>query len=246
LNLNGPWRFRFDDALEFRLPHQIPAWPHTIEVPFAPESRRSGIGSTEFHSACWYQRDFELTPTAGFDTAAEVDGRVLLHFGAVDYLAKVWVNDTPMGQHEGGHTPFHFDITDALTPDGPQNVTVYALDDPHDLQKPRGKQDWRLEPHSIWYPRTTGIWQTVWIECVPRTYIEQLTVAAQSGALGDRTRRLHRGRRRQGPRAHDRAQSWRTAIGRRPLSNRESRGPSADRVVGSGYRRFPQRIAVVA
>jgi beta-galactosidase/beta-glucuronidase len=175
LNLNGTWRFRFDNALEFRLPREIPEWPLTIEVPFAPESRRSGIGSTEFHYACWYQRDFELTSAAGLDAGENVDGRVLLHFGAVDYVARVWVNDTLVGHHEGGHTPFQFDITNALSRDRRQSVTVYAHDDPHDLQKPRGKQDWRLEPHSIWYPRTTGIWQTVWIECVPRTYIEQVT-----------------------------------------------------------------------
>jgi beta-galactosidase/beta-glucuronidase len=175
INLNGAWRFRFDDALEFRLPREIKEWTHSIEVPFAPESRRSGIGSTGFHCACWYERDFDLPADSFLDRDGMPDRRVLLHFGAVDYSATVWVNDVPIGQHEGGHTPFHFEITKALTRDGRQRVTVYAYDDPHDLQKPRGKQDWRLEPHSIWYPRTTGIWQTVWIECVPRTYIERLT-----------------------------------------------------------------------
>jgi beta-galactosidase/beta-glucuronidase len=175
MNLNGSWRFRFDDALEFRLPREIESWPLTIEVPFAPESTRSGIADTGFHCACWYQRDFEFHLDRAPGMHRPLDGRVLLHFGAVDYLARVWINDVLVGEHEGGHASFHFDITRALARDGRQRLTVYAYDDPQDLQKPRGKQDWRLEPHSIWYPRTTGIWQTVWIECVPRTYVERLT-----------------------------------------------------------------------
>jgi beta-galactosidase/beta-glucuronidase len=102
------------------------------------------------------------------------DNRVLLHFGAVDYRARVWVNGQFMLDHEGGHTPFSMDITSVLNQDGRQTVTVWAEDDPHDLAKPRGKQDWQRHPHSIWYPRTSGIWQTVWLEQVPATYIERL------------------------------------------------------------------------
>jgi beta-galactosidase/beta-glucuronidase len=98
----------------------------------------------------------------------------LLHFGAVDYAARVWVNGQFVADHEGGHTPFKVDITAALNPTGSQRVTVWAQDDPHDLAKPRGKQDWQLEPHSIWYPRTSGIWQTVWAERVPETYIDRI------------------------------------------------------------------------
>jgi beta-galactosidase/beta-glucuronidase len=100
--------------------------------------------------------------------------RVLLHFGAVDYRARVWVNGQFMIDHAGGHTPFSMDITSVLSPSGHQTVTVWAEDDPHDLAKPRGKQDWQREPHSIWYPRTSGIWQTVWLERVPQTYIDRL------------------------------------------------------------------------
>lgn len=102
------------------------------------------------------------------------DSRVILHFGAVDYSARVWVNGIYVTSHEGGHTPFSADITHALNASGMQTVTVHVEDDPHELNKPRGKQDWQLEPHSIWYPRTTGIWQTVWIEEVPRTYIQKI------------------------------------------------------------------------
>ena len=165
-SLNGPWRFCFDDALQWERPSDITAWPLTIEVPFAPESQKSGIGDTGFHLACWYEREFEATQAG--------DERVYLHFGAVDYEARVWVNDKLVAHHEGGHTPFSADITGALNPQSPQKVTVCALDDPDDMEKPRGKQDWRLEPHGIWYPRTSGIWQTVWIETRPRTHIASL------------------------------------------------------------------------
>jgi beta-galactosidase/beta-glucuronidase len=169
ISLDGPWRFAFDGAMAWRIPRDVGAWTHTIEVPFAPECARSGIGDQAFHRAVWYEREFDV------DAKLLADGRrLILHFGAVDYHARVWVNDIPVAEHYGGHTPFRADITFALKQGGQQRVTVWAEDDPQDLEKPRGKQDWRLHPHSIWYPRTTGIWQTVWLESVPRTYIESL------------------------------------------------------------------------
>jgi beta-galactosidase/beta-glucuronidase len=164
-SLNGPWRFTFDNERKYQHPIDGIKWTNQITVPFPPESNASGIGNRGFHNACWYERDFDIKP----------DGqKVFLHFGAVDYRAQVWVNGAMVAEHEGGHTPFSADITRALNSSGQQVVTVLAEDDPHDLAKPRGKQDWQLEPHSIWYPRTTGIWQTVWIERVPNTYIEKL------------------------------------------------------------------------
>jgi beta-galactosidase/beta-glucuronidase len=165
LNLNGKWRFRYDDNAQCQMPDGVSGWTHEINVPFAPESELSGIGDTGFHRFCWYERDFTLQPSTD---------RTILHFGAVDYLARVWVNGQLVAEHEGGHTPFAADITQALKADGRQTVTVFVDDDPFDLAKPRGKQDWLLEPHSIWYPRTTGIWQTVWVEQVPRTFIQTL------------------------------------------------------------------------
>jgi beta-galactosidase/beta-glucuronidase len=164
-SLDGPWRFAFDDAGAWRLPADVPDWPLAIEVPFPPESEASGIGDTGFHSSFWYQRDFHCE--AG-------SGRVLLRFGAVDFAARVWVNGALATTHEGGHTPFMADITDLLAPGARQVVTVCVRDDPHDLTQPRGKQDWQLEAHSIWYPRTSGIWQTVWIERVGRTWVDKL------------------------------------------------------------------------
>ncbi|MEG4353091.1 glycoside hydrolase family 2 TIM barrel-domain containing protein [Microcoleus sp. LAD1_D5] len=163
--LNGQWRFAYDDAGHCVQPIDISEWTHTIEVPFAPESAKSGIGDTNFHANCWYEREFDVPHT---------EGRVLLHFGAVDYRARVWVNGQFVIEHEGGHTPFSADITAVVNLNGPQRVTVWAQDDPQDLEQPRGKQDWQIEPHSIWYPRTTGIWQTVWVELVPHTYIERI------------------------------------------------------------------------
>ena len=152
-SLDGPWRFAFDDEKRCSHPREIEQWPMQIVVPYPIESKASGLGDRGFHKACWYQRDFDVQATG--------TSRVILHFGAVDYFAKVWVNGQYVTSHEGGHTPFQCDITDVLNPSGPQVVTVYVEDDPHELNKPRGKQDWQLEPHSIWYPRTTGIWQTV-------------------------------------------------------------------------------------
>jgi len=163
--LNGKWKFAYDDAGHCVQPIDISEWTHTIEVPFAPESAKSGIGDTNFHPNCWYEREFDVPHT---------EGRVLLHFGAVDYRARVWVNGQFVIEHEGGHTPFTADITAIVNLNGMQRVTVWAHDDPQDLEQPRGKQDWQIEPHSIWYPRTTGIWQTVWVELVPHTYIERI------------------------------------------------------------------------
>ena len=146
--LNGPWRFRFDDEHRFACPADVDAWPAEIVVPYPPESQASGVGDRGFHSVCWYERDLDLV--AG-------EGRVILHFGAVDYAARVWVNGSLVVEHEGGHTPFSADITRFLNGAGRQTVTLRAEDDPHDLAKPRGKQDWQAEPHGIWYPRTTGM-----------------------------------------------------------------------------------------
>jgi beta-galactosidase/beta-glucuronidase len=166
MNLNGRWDFHVDDGGEARHPVDIAEWESTIEVPFAPESERSGIADEGFHADVWYSRIFDLEP--------EPDRVVHLHFGAVDYDAKVWVNGSYVGGHEGGHTPFMLDITEAMVAGPAQRVTVWAHDNPQDLAKPRGKQDWQSQPHSIWYPRTTGIWQTVWLETVRSHHIDRL------------------------------------------------------------------------
>lgn len=92
----------------------------------------------------------------------------------MDYCATVWIDGCHAGSHTGGYTPFALDATDLLAAEGEHQLVVRAEDDPHDLAKPRGKQDWQLQPHSIWYPRTTGIWQTVWLETLPASWVEGL------------------------------------------------------------------------
>lgn len=166
ISLNGTWDFAFDDDAAWTGPRTV-NWSRQITVPFSPETRASGVNADGFFRVVWYRRSFdrpELPP----------GHRLLLHFGAVDYSAEVWVNGVKVRSHQGGYTPFHADITDVLKENGAQEIIVRAEDDPLDLAKPRGKQDWKLESHSIWYPRTTGIWQTVWMEVVPASYIAVL------------------------------------------------------------------------
>lgn len=164
-DLNGIWDFAFDPEARWNEPHEV-AWSHEIEVPFAPETALSGIAETGFFRACWYRRSI--------DAPELTDGRrLMLHFGAVDHSAVVWINGSVAGRHEGGYTPFALDITPLLEGERIE-IVVRAEDDPSDLAKPRGKQEWQLEPHSIWYPRTTGIWQTVWLETVGATCIGSL------------------------------------------------------------------------
>ena len=166
MSLDGAWDFSLDGGGTGALPSSV-SFDREILVPFSPETLASGIEETGFIPTCWYRKTFE----APRRTRRE---RIILHFGAVDHHATVWVNDSIVAEHAGGYTPFRADITDVLTPSGPQTLAVRADDDPHDLAKPRGKQDWQLTPHSIWYPRTTGIWQTVWLERVSATFIDHI------------------------------------------------------------------------
>jgi beta-galactosidase/beta-glucuronidase len=169
-DLGGPWRFAFDDAdagVDAQWPLREDVFDRVIEVPFPFESRASGIGDTGFHPVVWYRRTVPVPVRPG--------RRVLLHFGAVDHRAQVWVNGRVVAVHEGGHTPFSADITPALDASGQQVVVVRAEDSPVDLRQPRGKQDWQREPHAIWYDRTSGIWQPVWLEEVPATHVRSLT-----------------------------------------------------------------------
>ena len=165
-SLNGNWDFALDPVRTWRIPADV-EWNSTIRVPFSPETNASGIAHTGFYRACWYRRHIDVPATQGGQ-------RLLLHFGAVDYTATVWIDGVAVGQHRGGYTPFQFDITDAVGGRTTCEIVVRAEDDPHDLSKPRGKQDWQREPHSIWYPRTTGIWQTVWLEVVPATRLGRI------------------------------------------------------------------------
>lgn len=164
-NLNGLW----DYAIQ---PKDAPApssYEGRILVPFPVESALSGVGrAVRPDQRLWYRRAFTV-PEAW-------RGRhVLLHFGAVDWHASVWVNGRSIGEHKGGYTPFHFDITGALRPTGPQEIVVSVWDPTDTWTQPRGKQT--LNPQGIWYTAVTGIWQTVWLEPVPETSIRHLAPA---------------------------------------------------------------------
>jgi beta-galactosidase/beta-glucuronidase len=162
-SLNGVWDFAVADDPQSSTPEGL-VFGRQIHVPFSPETPASSIGHAGFLPACWYRHQFE-PPRLG-------EGRrLLLHFGAVDYRATVWLNGARAAVHEGGYTGFSIDATPFLRSGVAQELVVKVEDDPRDLAKPRGKQDWQLDPHSIWYPRTTGIWQTVWSEVVPRCWI---------------------------------------------------------------------------
>jgi beta-galactosidase/beta-glucuronidase len=160
--LDGAWDFALDPDGAWATPAEV-RWDRTIRVPFAPETAASGVADPGFYRRCWYRRRVPVPPPAAGE-------RHLLHFGAVDYEAAVWANGSLVATHRGGYTPFAADLTAAAAA-GEVEVVVRADDDPHDLAKPRGKQDWQLHPHSIWYPRCTGVWQPVWLEPVPAVRI---------------------------------------------------------------------------
>ncbi|MBO7386164.1 MAG: beta-galactosidase [Clostridia bacterium] len=125
-------------------------------MPFCPESRLSGIGNTDFMKAVWYKRSFILPRQA--------EGRrVFIHFGAVDYATEVWINGQSAGTHRGGYASFSFEITHLVLP-GENTVTLCARDDQSSRCQPYGKQSWKYQSFGCFYTRTTGIWQTVWLE----------------------------------------------------------------------------------
>lgn len=170
LDLSGEWDFAFDEDIRALTPDGVPGeFTRTIAVPYPPESPLSGVHETGFHPVVWYRRGVSAAEIAD---AGHVEGQTLLvHFGAVDYRADVWIDGRHVGAHEGGHTPF---TVQAQVPDAGFEIVVRGEDDPHDFSQPRGKQDWREAPHSIWYHRTTGIWQPVWLESVPRQHLTRV------------------------------------------------------------------------
>ncbi|MHC4147720.1 MAG: glycoside hydrolase family 2 protein, partial [Planctomycetota bacterium] len=171
LNLNGEWDFAFDFdvvGIEQGWAKDPSKLDKKIIVPFCPESELSGIKYTGFIPAVWYHRTFSIPN--------DWDGmRVFLHFGAVDYDCRAWINGTPVGRHYGGSSSFSFEITAALR-NGDNDMVVCALDDVRSDVQPAGKQSRRLESHGVVYTRTTGIWQTVWLEARPQSFIESVRI----------------------------------------------------------------------
>ena len=165
-NLNGLWEFEWDygcSAVQRRL-WEKETFAHTILVPFCPESKLSGLAHTDFIPGVAYRRTFSLSEQ-------ELSGRVLLHFGAVDYEAWVYVNGQPAGTHKGGYTSFSLDVTPYVTA-GENTLFVAARDDVRSGLQPKGKQADQYYSSGCDYTRTTGIWQTVWLEFVPETYLQ--------------------------------------------------------------------------
>ena len=169
LNLNGSWQFEIDhgNSGEARGMYD-PAiqLSQTINVPFCPESKLSGVEYKDFMYSVWYKRSVTLT-------ADQIQGRVVLHFGAVDYLATVYINGKKVGTHKGGYVSFAFDITDYVV-EGENIITLHAEDDTRNRLIPYGKQCPLYYSAGCSYTRTTGIWQTVWLEFTPKTYIKNV------------------------------------------------------------------------
>ena len=184
-DLCGTWQLAFDDArtggtdgwaARVDLADRS-VFDRDVRVPFPPESVASGVGDPGPHAVFWYRRSLRLADVAGAAAVRERGHRVVLRFGAVDHSARVWLDGGLLGAHEGGQTPFSFDVTDVLAAGADEDehvLVVRALDDPRDVTQPRGKQDWQDEPHDIWYSRTSGIWQPVWCEVVPPVAVEHL------------------------------------------------------------------------
>ncbi len=170
LNLNGRWDFALDlsDSGEEKSFVQGKGFDRKILVPFAPESPLSGIGHLDFMRAVWYKRT--LTIPDGWEGK-----RILIHFEACDYKTTVWLNGQKVGEHSGGYTPFSFDLTTHLAP-GENLLVVKADDDTRSGLQPIGKQSDRLNSYGCVYRRTTGIWQTVWLEPVSENFIERYSV----------------------------------------------------------------------
>ncbi|MBQ6960181.1 MAG: glycoside hydrolase family 2 [Clostridia bacterium] len=164
LSLNGPWRFAFDEKNVGNQEgwYREKTYPLEIQVPFAYQSELSGINDQKHCDVIWYEREFAV-PDALHSL------RRLLHFGAADYRADVWLDGQYLGGHEGGYTPFSFDITDLTAGKNFCRITV-RCEDRLDFDQPRGKQSYRPEPFACWYTPVSGIWQSVWLEGVGEYY----------------------------------------------------------------------------
>ena len=241
LGLNGQWQFEIDQGdsgidrglLEREL-------NGTITVPFCPESRLSGIENHDYLNAVWYRRNVTVP-------AQWAGRRVLLHFQAVDYDATVWVNGIEVGRHRGGFSPFTCDLHGVAAPAEEAVITVRARDTADRPQPRTGKQSREYGPHRAIYVRTTGIWQTVWMEPVPTTWR-----CAAAAADAGRGRRHHspraaadRQRARHAPARHAQRCRWpggQRRVRRRPGSGPASRSPHPRRPPSSVERRRPASL----
>ena len=171
VNLNGEWSFTLDlaDTGHERDFYNSKGFDSKIIVPFAPESKLSGIAHTEFINGVWYQRTIQIP-------AAWAEKSVKLNFGAVYYESEVYIDGKFVGRHYGGSDSFSFDITPFVADGKEHNLVVHAESDVRSEQLPGGKQSHRLNSYGCMYTRTTGIWQTVWMEAVDACGLERVQV----------------------------------------------------------------------
>ncbi len=156
LCLNGEWDFSFDTDV----------FDKKIIVPYVYQSKLSGIGINEPHKVVWYRKTIDLPK--------EMNSKeIIIHFGAVDYSCKLWVNDVFITEHVGGHINFEANITHAIK-ENDNKIVLQVEDDPYDLEIPRGKQYWKEKSEGIFYTRSTGIWQSVWIEALNKTHLSKV------------------------------------------------------------------------
>ncbi|MBX3096829.1 MAG: hypothetical protein KF812_08205 [Fimbriimonadaceae bacterium] len=174
LNLNGQWEF-FESDVDAADPRQA-GFPDEIIVPFCRESRLSGLGRTGFINNVWYRRTFDATEFRA--------PRQRLHIMAADYRTRVWLNGTLLGTHIGGNTPISYEVTGLLKPTG-NEVVVHCYDNPRSGLQPLGKQSRAEQSQGIFYTRTTGIWQTVWLEGVGNAYIGDAYYVAKADGQFD-------------------------------------------------------------
>jgi beta-galactosidase/beta-glucuronidase len=221
INLNGPWSYVFDFGKSgrergFQSRSDFSDLPHSgkITVPFCPESKLSGVAHTDFIETMWYHRRVSVpTSWAG--------QRIVLHFGGVDYECEAFIDGVSVGRHWGGTVAFSFDVTDHVMPGATHDLVVYVSDEVRSGVQPGGKQCHAYRPYSCLYTRTTGIWQTVWMEAVPEIGLKNVHIipdldnasfvvvptfyAEKAGAEVPR----HGARRRQGCRpAHPGRRQW--------------------------------------
>lgn len=166
VNLNGEWEFEIDNGVsgKDRKFYERESLDSKIIVPFCPESELSGVGNKDFMYCVWYGKEIEIPETFK-------GKRIILHFGAVDYYSTVYINGKEAGTHRGGYTSFAIDITDYIT-DGKNVIMLCAEDNQAKFNQPGGKQSHKHYSYGCFYTRTTGIWQTVWLEAVGDTYIK--------------------------------------------------------------------------
>mgnify|MGYP000994995748 CR=1 FL=1 len=167
--LNGEWDFSYDygsSGEERGLWNPEAVFPYKILVPFCPESELSGLGNKDFLNTVWYQKRFNLSES-------QLAKRIMLNFGAVDYFCTVYLNGVKCGEHRGGYSSFGFEITGWVR-SGENVITVRADDFPRSRKQPRGKQSCQYLSHACDYTRVTGIWQSVWLEFLPQSYLKSV------------------------------------------------------------------------